>query len=291
MLGRFIQADTITPNQYNSQDHNRYSYVRNNPLKYNDPTGHWPSIGGALKAVANAAVSTVTAPATKLVSAATATANFVSENKKAIAITVAVVAIGVVTGGAAVAVLGPGLGAAMAAGGVSGAASSAVGQYLSTGSISLKKLAVDTAIGVASGGIGGKVASLGGTTRLRSAVSRRYQWRNARTRINGGPAAHRANPAFPKGREYRELSHWLIPKRANVPNIIKNSRWNIKPLWGTDHALADPFRYRFMPRWWKAQNPAPNAVTQFWIRTPNYARGLALAGAVGAVGYGGKTYY
>ena len=39
-LGRFVQADTIVPNPGNPQDLNRYSYVRNNPLRYIDPTGH-----------------------------------------------------------------------------------------------------------------------------------------------------------------------------------------------------------------------------------------------------------
>jgi len=40
-LGRFIQADTIVPNPSDPQDLNRYSYVRNNPLRYTDPSGHW----------------------------------------------------------------------------------------------------------------------------------------------------------------------------------------------------------------------------------------------------------
>jgi len=39
-LGRFLSADTIVPNAANPQDFNRYSYVRNNPLRYIDPTGH-----------------------------------------------------------------------------------------------------------------------------------------------------------------------------------------------------------------------------------------------------------
>jgi RHS repeat-associated protein len=38
-LGRFIQADTIVPNMSNPQDLNRYSYVLNNPILYNDPSG------------------------------------------------------------------------------------------------------------------------------------------------------------------------------------------------------------------------------------------------------------
>jgi RHS repeat-associated protein len=40
-LGRWIQADTIVPNPTNPQDLNRYTYVRNNPLRYTDPSGHY----------------------------------------------------------------------------------------------------------------------------------------------------------------------------------------------------------------------------------------------------------
>ncbi len=38
MLGRFISPDTITPG--GPQGLNRYSYVANNPINFNDPTGH-----------------------------------------------------------------------------------------------------------------------------------------------------------------------------------------------------------------------------------------------------------
>jgi RHS repeat-associated protein len=38
-LGRFVQADTIVPEPGNPQDLNRYSYVRNNALRYVDPMG------------------------------------------------------------------------------------------------------------------------------------------------------------------------------------------------------------------------------------------------------------
>ena len=40
-LRSFTQADTVLPNVYDPQTLNRYSYVRNNPLKYKDETGHW----------------------------------------------------------------------------------------------------------------------------------------------------------------------------------------------------------------------------------------------------------
>ena len=39
-LGRFIQPDTIVPEPGNPQALNRYAYVLNNPLRYNDPSGH-----------------------------------------------------------------------------------------------------------------------------------------------------------------------------------------------------------------------------------------------------------
>ncbi len=39
-LGRWIQPDSIIPDPNNPLDWDRYSYVRNNPLRYSDPTGH-----------------------------------------------------------------------------------------------------------------------------------------------------------------------------------------------------------------------------------------------------------
>lgn len=39
-LGKFISPDTIVPSPSNPQSLNRYSYVRNNPLSYVDPSGH-----------------------------------------------------------------------------------------------------------------------------------------------------------------------------------------------------------------------------------------------------------
>jgi RHS repeat-associated protein len=47
-LGRFVSADTVVPEPGNPQAWNRYAYVTNNPLRYNDPSGH----GGPLAGVA-----------------------------------------------------------------------------------------------------------------------------------------------------------------------------------------------------------------------------------------------
>lgn len=40
IIGRFVQPDSMLPDIYDPQQLNRYAYVRNNPLKYTDPTGH-----------------------------------------------------------------------------------------------------------------------------------------------------------------------------------------------------------------------------------------------------------
>jgi RHS repeat-associated protein len=39
-LGRFTSADTIIPSTQGTQAWDRYAYVNNNPVRYNDPTGH-----------------------------------------------------------------------------------------------------------------------------------------------------------------------------------------------------------------------------------------------------------
>lgn len=39
-IGRFLSADTLIQDPHDSQSYNRYSYARNNPLVFTDPSGH-----------------------------------------------------------------------------------------------------------------------------------------------------------------------------------------------------------------------------------------------------------
>jgi RHS repeat-associated protein len=39
-LGKFMTPDDMIPDAYRGQDYNRYTYVGDNPLSYEDPTGH-----------------------------------------------------------------------------------------------------------------------------------------------------------------------------------------------------------------------------------------------------------
>jgi RHS repeat-associated protein len=44
-LGRFAQADSIVPASQGVQGYDRYAYVSNNPVRYNDPSGHGVDCG------------------------------------------------------------------------------------------------------------------------------------------------------------------------------------------------------------------------------------------------------
>jgi RHS repeat-associated protein len=67
-LGRFVQADTVVPEPGNAQALNRYTYVYNNPLVYEDRDGHSPTIlaGIGIGAVVGAAAYALTTKDFKL---------------------------------------------------------------------------------------------------------------------------------------------------------------------------------------------------------------------------------
>ncbi len=92
----------------------------------------------------------------------------------------------------------------------------------------------------------------------------------------GAAAGARAAGSAGRGLEF---SHW-IPNRFGGPRTILNGNY----VSAAEHALSDPFRYRFMPRAWKASNPAPSQLVQQWSRLPKILKG---AGAGAAYGSGG----
>ena len=75
----------------------------------------------------------------------------------------------------------------------------------------------------------------------------------------------------------KEFSHW-IPNRWGGPRSI----WNGNYVSTATHALSDPYRYRFMPRAWKALTPMPSRLSQQWTRLPNAYKGTSAGGAYGA---------
>ena len=81
-IGRFISADPHIQAPTDTQSYNRYSYVKNNPLKYTDPSGYFFS--GVKK--------------------------WFSHHWKAIVTTVATVAVGVLTGGTSLIIQGAAIG-------------------------------------------------------------------------------------------------------------------------------------------------------------------------------------
>jgi RHS repeat-associated protein len=95
------------------------------------------------------------------------------------------------------------------------------------------------------------------------------------------PSATRTNLAFPNGVERVEMSHW-IPRRSFLPQWLTNFGWNLKPMWGRDHAINDPFRFGFMPRWWRDANNLNPFIVRQWNRLPFWVQGFGIRGVAAA---------
>jgi len=67
-IGRFLSADTIIQAPKDSQAYNRYTYVRNNPMMFTDPSGHswfskaWKKIVGIVAIVVGVVVASLGLP-------------------------------------------------------------------------------------------------------------------------------------------------------------------------------------------------------------------------------------
>jgi len=135
-------------------------------------------------------------------------------------------------------------------------------------------LGVDTVVDYESGWYkGGEWTGLAHSTLMGGATG----W--ARNSVLRGLS--RANPAFPKGREFVEASHWFPARYHWLPAWFRNSALNLKYMWGTQHALCDPYRYRFMRGWWKrVHKPYPNWLGIIY-RTPSSVSGAGVGAAYG----------
>jgi RHS repeat-associated protein len=100
-IGRFLSADSMIPGIYDTQSFNRYAYVKNNPLKYIDPSGHWglsdigSAISGAWKSVGSA-----------ISGAWKSVGNAIYKNRLMIATVIITVVVSTVTFGAGMALVG-----------------------------------------------------------------------------------------------------------------------------------------------------------------------------------------
>lgn len=123
-----------------------------------------------------------------------------------------------------------------------------------------------------------------------------YSMKAVRDRWWGGKAPVRPNPDMPRGREYKELSHTYISDNGkfgkHVPDWIKNRGWNLNPMWGSEHALVDPHRYRFMKNTWKntSGNEIYSPVMRMLGRMPTTHKVGAGVIIVGGTGYGIYEY-
>jgi RHS repeat-associated protein len=116
------------------------------------------------------------------------------------------------------------------------------------------------------GGLGEAGGSMlyGGTRmalrEVRFGLPARSGWKSVRPGMQEafdlGTAAQRArpNPAFPRGTERIDLSHWVPQRtfRGTGWERFFNRPWNVKPMWAGEHALVDPFRLQFLKQPWRA---------------------------------------
>ncbi|MCX5722216.1 MAG: RHS repeat-associated core domain-containing protein, partial [Nitrospirae bacterium] len=151
-LGRFISADTIVPHASDPQSYNRYSYVRNNPLLYIDPTGHKFKFSKFLGNPIVRGVGWAFAPGAMA---------FLDKTTRPYAIATAAVVASIYTGGAAAPAFASLTGSVFAGAVIGGAVGGAVGGVVgSTGSaLSGNHVNWGTSIlaGAAGGALGGAV--------------------------------------------------------------------------------------------------------------------------------------
>ncbi|OHB45977.1 MAG: hypothetical protein A2Y13_00955 [Planctomycetes bacterium GWC2_45_44] len=131
-------------------------------------------------------------------------------------------------------------------------------------------------------GLTGQIRNLSGTNSFVDASADSYkvgEWSgvalSTATGVVGGLKAAGAKAAG------KEFSHWLPERMGGIRNL-----WNGNYVSVTEHALTDPYRYRFMSKTWKAANPLPNVIVRQLQRIPNVYKGILIG-----TGYGLSSKY
>jgi RHS repeat-associated protein len=171
-IGRFLSADPHIQFAGNLQNYNRYSYVNNNPLSFNDPSGYFiSSVFKALKAL----FKKITYIVKKVINVIKKVVKFIKENLRVIIAVVVAIAVVYFTGGAATAWAASLLGttttatsAVILGGAITGAIAGGLSGLIMTGSLSgaLK----GAALGFVGGAIGGAVTASGAGNGIANAL-------------------------------------------------------------------------------------------------------------------------
>jgi hypothetical protein len=154
----------LVPEPGNPQALNRYAYVTNNPLRYNDPTGHCPwCIAIGVGALIGAGVTYGFQVAANISQNGLTVQAFTDVNWAAVGGGAVAGAVGVATFGVGTAVMGTDLGATVAAGAISGAVSGQAaratenvlsGQDVTAGLGNPADIATEAVVGGALAGVG-----------------------------------------------------------------------------------------------------------------------------------------
>lgn len=154
VLGRFISPDSVVQSPDDPQTLNRYSYARNNPLSYTDPSGNFYIIDDIVYVIVAAVAYAIETASAGIVAGATAWT--VAE------VTVSVAA-GAALGAATSAITGGDVGLGALTGAISGllfyGAGSLAGTLIPEGAKALTEVAIRTVVHTAAGAVSGTISS------------------------------------------------------------------------------------------------------------------------------------
>jgi len=277
-VGRFQSPDPVEGDPSNPQTWNRYAYVGNDPINITDPSGqNWLDskwftdlFEGVFDAVGIAEGGFAGSNIIENYGEdQAASGNLVFQAARAIS---------------------PAANAAMGSGGLAAYAGTitAWGQHVFSGLQNNGGLATLSNYSAGAGHIlsFGVTDTINNWTGASSVVNTRsISYRAGEvtgiglTTAIGGAAGAEASEAN-AGKEGFEFSHW-IPNRLGGPRSVWNGNWTSIE----EHALNDPFRYRFMPRAWKAVNSINPTLLQQWNRIPLLFKGASLGLAYGTAAW------